>query len=89
MGSYMQRRDEYAVIVVRGSIVREYTAKSQSVAAMNKQEFQRSKKDVLEYVEGCLGWRLGSCRSRGRQTGKSRPWMMVTKRTERFKSMTF
>ncbi len=41
---------EGTIIVVRGTIVKRYTAKSQSVKAMNKEEFQRSKVDVLDTI---------------------------------------
>lgn len=42
--------DEYAVIEVRGNIVRIHEAKSQSAAAMGKEEFQKSKSDVLDKI---------------------------------------
>ena len=41
---------EGTIIVVRGTVVKKYTAKSQSVKAMNKDEFQRSKVDVLDTI---------------------------------------
>ena len=41
---------EGTIIVVRGNVVKKYTAKSQSVKAMNKDEFQRSKIDVLDTI---------------------------------------
>ena len=41
---------EGTIIVVRGNVVKKYTAKSQSVKAMNKDEFQRSKVDVLDTI---------------------------------------
>lgn len=41
---------EGTIIVVRGPVVKKYTAKSQSVKAMNKDEFQRSKVDVLDTI---------------------------------------
>lgn len=39
---------EGVIIVVRDNIVKRYIAKSQSMKAMNKEEFQRSKSDVLD-----------------------------------------
>lgn len=42
------------IIVVRGNVVRRYTAKSQSHKAMNKDEFQRSKQDVLDTIAELL-----------------------------------
>jgi hypothetical protein len=41
---------EGSIIVVRDNIVKKYTAKSQSMKAMNKEEFQRSKVDVLDTI---------------------------------------
>jgi hypothetical protein len=41
---------EGTIIVVRGNVVKKYTAKSQSMKAMNKDEFQRSKVDVLDTI---------------------------------------
>lgn len=41
---------EGTIIVVRDNIVKKYTAKSQSMKAMNKQEFARSKQDVLDTI---------------------------------------
>ena len=42
--------DPYAVIVVSGKVVKIYTAKSQTAAAMGKEEFQKSKTDVLDKI---------------------------------------
>lgn len=47
--------DEYAVVEVRGCIVRIFRAKSQNKRSMPKGEFQESKTRVLEWVEGLLG----------------------------------
>jgi len=41
---------EGTIIVVRENIIKKYTAKSQSMKAMNKEEFQRSKVDVLDTI---------------------------------------
>jgi hypothetical protein len=41
---------EGTIIVVRGNVVKKYTARSQSVKAMNKDDFQRSKVDVLDTI---------------------------------------
>lgn len=45
---------EGVIIVVRGNIVKKYTAKSQSTKAMNKDEFHRSKVDVLDTIAELL-----------------------------------
>lgn len=46
--------DEYSLVVVNGSTVIRYMAKSQSRKAMDAKDFQRSKQAVLEYVSGLL-----------------------------------
>lgn len=45
---------EGTIVVVRDNVVRKYTAKSQSIRAMNKDEFQRSKQDVLDTIAELL-----------------------------------
>jgi hypothetical protein len=45
----------FAVITIEGNVVRQYVAKSQSTSAMNKDEFQRSKNDVLDAAAKILG----------------------------------
>jgi hypothetical protein len=47
---FARSADEFAVIEVRGEIVRIHQAKSQSAAAMGKEEFQKSKSDVLDKI---------------------------------------
>lgn len=50
--------DESAVIIVQGTIVTIATARSQKMhgpGAMSKEEFQKSKQDVLEYIASLLG----------------------------------
>jgi len=41
---------EGVIVVVRDNVVKRYVAKSQSMKAMNKEEFQRSKDDVLDTI---------------------------------------
>lgn len=41
---------EGVVVVVRENVVKRYVAKSQSMKAMNKDDFQRSKTDVLDVI---------------------------------------
>lgn len=48
--------DDYAIIEARDSVVRIWTAKSQSRAAMpGNGEFQRSKAEVLDFIADLLG----------------------------------
>lgn len=46
----IRKRDEYAVIVVRGNVVRVFDALSQSVPEMHDAEFKESAKAVLDLV---------------------------------------
>lgn len=54
MAAFVQPMDDYAIVVVQEAQVIVYTAKSQSLKAMGKVEFQQSKDDVLSYCQGIL-----------------------------------
>jgi len=47
VAAFVKPLDPYAVIIPRGAVVTAYTAKSQSMRAMGKKEFQESKEAVL------------------------------------------
>jgi hypothetical protein len=51
--------DPEIVAVPHGDTVTIYTAKSQAVPAMNREEFQRSKQDVLDLLSEMLGTTVG------------------------------
>lgn len=53
--AFMRPLDDYAVVIARDAVVIVYTAKSQSVHAMGKAEFQRSKQAVLDVVAELIG----------------------------------
>lgn len=55
VAALMQQDDEFAVVVVDGKTVTRLTAKSQSMPAMKKEEFQKSKDDVLGYLADLIG----------------------------------
>lgn len=55
IAAFLRGTDDYAVVIVRGNVVERLTAKSQSNRAMPKDEFQRSKEAVLDYVKGMIG----------------------------------
>lgn len=55
IGSFVRSIDGYAVIIVQEATVKLYTAKSQSMKAMGKAEFQRSKTVVLEIAAALIG----------------------------------
>jgi hypothetical protein len=42
--------DDNSVVVLQANVIKHYTAQSQSIRHMNKDEFQKSKTAVLEYV---------------------------------------
>lgn len=55
VAAFAGRQDEYALVAVSGALVVIRRAKSQSVRAMPKEEFQRSKQAVLEIIAQMVG----------------------------------
>ena len=55
VASYARSKDDFAYVVVRGPLVVERVAKSQSRRAMKRQEFQESKTAILEIVSAMIG----------------------------------
>jgi hypothetical protein len=55
VAAHLRNKDDFALVIVRGTIVVERTAKSQSRRAMNREEFNDSKQKVLEIVAGMIG----------------------------------
>jgi len=64
----VRRFNEFVVIAVRGNIVRIFEPKSQSAAAMGKDEFEASKKAVLGRLEHMVGVSRGTLR---KEAGKN------------------
>lgn len=60
LASFIRPMDDYAVVTARESVVRVWTAKSQSKKAMGAAEFQQSKQDVLDFIDDLLGVDRGS-----------------------------
>jgi len=54
IAAFVKPLDEFAIIVVHEATVTVLTAKSQSMKAMGKADFQKSKDDVLAYCQGLL-----------------------------------
>lgn len=52
---FVKPMDDYALIMVREATVIQYTAKSQSMRAMGKKEFQESKDKVLDVIAEMIG----------------------------------
>ena len=55
VAAYARHKDEFAHIVVRGPLVVERTAKSQSRRSMDRTEFQASKTALLDIVSAMIG----------------------------------
>lgn len=53
--AFMRPLDEFSVITVTGATVTRYTAKSQSMKAMGKEDFARSKTAVLDFLSDMIG----------------------------------
>lgn len=51
----LRTKDDFALVIVRGPLVVERTAKSQSRRAMNKQEFAASKAALMQVIAGLIG----------------------------------
>jgi hypothetical protein len=52
IAAFAQPLDPYAVLVAEGPLLRVWTARSQSYAAMGRENFNRSMDDVLDYCAG-------------------------------------
>jgi hypothetical protein len=55
IAAFVRPSDPYAVITVSGSVVKVFTAKSQSRKSMGAKDFQASKTAVLEIIAGLVG----------------------------------
>jgi hypothetical protein len=55
LAAFIAPMDEYAIISVTEAVVVCWTAKSQSVRAMGKAAFQKSKDDVLGFIASLIG----------------------------------
>lgn len=55
IATFLRPIDEFAIIIVREATVTQYTAKSQSMRAMGRAEFQRSKDEVFRVLEELTG----------------------------------
>lgn len=55
MAAFIRPIDEFSVVHIRGSIVEVFTAKSQSMNAMDKNTFRESKEKVLDYIAAMIG----------------------------------
>ena len=55
IAAFIRPIDDYAIVTVDGRVIVQFTAKSQSAAAMSKAQFQASKEAVLNILAEMLG----------------------------------
>lgn len=55
LAAFIRPMDDYALVVVSEALVTVYTAKSQSMKAMGREAFQKSKDDVLAFLAEQIG----------------------------------
>ena len=55
VAAFIEPMDEFAIVTASGPVVTVWTAKSQSMRAMGKVQFQKSKGDVLDLLAGMIG----------------------------------
>ncbi|MGE7415857.1 hypothetical protein [Methylobacterium tarhaniae] len=60
IAAFLRPVEDTAVVKVRGTVVFRWTAKSQSLRAMGKEEFQRSKDAVLAVIDELIGTAPGT-----------------------------
>lgn len=65
LAAFVRPMDEFAIVSVNECVVNVYTAQSQSVRAMGKQDFQRSKDAVLEILNDLIGVKQGEIERAG------------------------
>lgn len=55
VAAFIKPMDEFAVVLAKDAVVTVWTAKSQSMKAMGKKDFQASKDKVLDFVASLIG----------------------------------
>lgn len=55
LASFIRPMDEFAVVVTHEKVVTVWTAKSQSMRAMDKKTFAESKEKVLDFIASLIG----------------------------------
>lgn len=59
IAAFIRPSDEYAIVKAESCVVTRFTAKSQSVKAMGREDFQRSKDAVLDVLADMIGTTRG------------------------------
>lgn len=65
MASFIRPLDEFSVVSVKEATVTRAVAKSQSMKAMGKRDFQASKQAILDYLEDMIGVQRGALAKHG------------------------
>ena len=60
MAAFIRPIDGFSIVDVKEATVTRYVAKSQSMKAMDKQEFQQSKVAVLDFLDDLIGVERGT-----------------------------
>lgn len=69
LSAFIKPMDAYAVVQSRGAVVTVWTAKSQSMRAMGKEDFIRSQTAVREFIASMIGVSTDDLASAGRAMG--------------------
>jgi hypothetical protein len=67
VAAFLKPMDEYAVVLVREAVITVYTAKSQSMRAMGKEAFAKSKDDVLSWAAAQAETSVGAAAENARR----------------------
>ena len=67
LAAFVQPMDEFAVVVVKGNIVKIYTARSQATDEMKNDEFKESKEKVLGLLASIIGVTRGTLEKEGKR----------------------
>lgn len=65
LAAFVKPMDDFAVVIAREAVVIVWTAKSQSVRAMGRVDFQRSKDAVLDIIAGLIGTSADTLKNAG------------------------
>ena len=67
MAAFVKPMDEFAIVTVSEAVVNVWTAKSQSVKAMGKKDFQASKDAVMAILAEMIGTARAALEKAGEQ----------------------
>jgi hypothetical protein len=73
LGANIRERSPLCVITISGNVVRTRDAISQSASAMGKEQFDESKRKVLDYIAGLIGVKRSELEKAGAKHFKPKP----------------